>query len=280
MQNLESKKTNANALGSQISLHHAFGILAGNAAVARSLVGPVAGVHAHWGFVHIMIIDHLATEHRRPSLALTKEWSRVTPKVAAVGDNTAGEGVAGASRLGSVAKAVLGGGPKSVDSEERRPLLDAAVFPSVWGRAAEGRVGSLSGSRKTSSFHGRGSGGHGRCKGLGAWVGPVNVVASHVLVGCLVARDLDELDGAQHCDPDQLEGDPHIKNQREGVARGVVTQSVINNIAGSIGRSGERIDICIMLVDRSWVMFSLTTKNPQAIVSCTNRMMPTSRETI
>lgn len=77
------------------------------------------------------------------------------------------------------------------------------------------------------------------------------MVASHVLVGCLVARDLDELDGAQHRDPDQLEGDPHIKNQREGVARGVVTQCVVNNIAGSIGGGGQRIDICIMLVDRS-----------------------------
>lgn len=66
-----------------------------------------------------MVVDHLAAEHRRPSLALTKEWSRVTPKVAAVGDNTAGEGVAGTSRLGSVAETILGGGPKSVDAEER-----------------------------------------------------------------------------------------------------------------------------------------------------------------
>lgn len=159
-------------------------------------------------------------------------------------------------------------------------MLDATIFPSVWERAAEGRVRSLSGSRKTSSFHRRGSGGHGRCKGLGAWVGPVEVVAAHVLVGCLVTGDLDELDGAQHRDPDQLEGDPHIKNQREGVAGGVVTQCVVDNIASSIGRSGERIDICIILVDRSSVIFSLATKYSQAIVSCTNRMMPTSRETI
>lgn len=76
-------------------------------------------MYAHWRFVHIMIVYHLAAEHRCPSLTLTKEWSRVTPKVAAVGDNTTGEGVAGASRLRSVAEAVLGGGPESVDSEER-----------------------------------------------------------------------------------------------------------------------------------------------------------------
>lgn len=75
------------------------------------------------------------------------------------------------------------------------------------------------------------------------------MVTSHVLVGCLVARDLDELYGAQHRDPDQLEGNPHIKNQSEGVPRGVVTQCVVDDIAGSIGRGGQRIDICIMLVD-------------------------------
>lgn len=66
-----------------------------------------------------MIVDHLAAEHRRPSLAFAKERSWVTPKVAAVGDDTAGEGVSGAGRLGSVAETVLGGCPKSVDSEER-----------------------------------------------------------------------------------------------------------------------------------------------------------------
>ena len=64
------------------------------------------------------------------------------------------------------------------------------------------------------------------------------MVASHVLVGCLVARDLDELDSTQHRDPDQLESDPHIKNQGEGVARGIVTQCVVDDIAGGIGRSG------------------------------------------
>lgn len=118
MQDLESK-TNANSLRSRISSYHAFGVLASNAAVAWSLAGPVASVHAHWGFVHIVIVDHLAAEHRRPSLALAEERSRVTPKVAAVGDDTAGEGVAGASRLGSIAETVLGGCPKSVDSEKR-----------------------------------------------------------------------------------------------------------------------------------------------------------------
>lgn len=119
MQGLEKNKTNANTLRSRISLHHAFGVLASNAAVTRSVTGPVASVYAHWGFVHIVIVDHLAAEHRHPSLALAKERSRVTPKVTAVGDDTAGEGVPRAGRLRSVAETVLGGCPKSVDSEER-----------------------------------------------------------------------------------------------------------------------------------------------------------------
>lgn len=103
----------------RFSLHHAFGVLASNAAVARSIAGPVASVHAHGGFIHIVVVDYLTAEHRRPSLALTKEWSWVTPKVAAVGDDTAGEGVAGASRLGSIAETILGGCPKRVESKER-----------------------------------------------------------------------------------------------------------------------------------------------------------------
>ena len=117
MQDLESK-TNANTLRSRISLYHAFGVLASNAAVARSFAGPVASAHAHWGFVHIVIVDHLATEHRHPSLALAEERSRVTPKVTTIGDDTAGEGVAGSSCLGSIAETILRSCPKSVDSEK------------------------------------------------------------------------------------------------------------------------------------------------------------------
>lgn len=62
-------------------------------------------------------------------------------------------------------------------------------------------------------------------------------MASHVLVGCLVARDLDELNSTQHRDPNQLQSNPHIKNQGEGVARGIVTQCVVDDITGGIGSS-------------------------------------------
>lgn len=62
-------------------------------------------------------------------------------------------------------------------------------------------------------------------------------MASHVFVGCLVARDLDELDGTKHRNPDQLEGDPYIKNQGEGVASGVITQCVVDDIASGIDGS-------------------------------------------
>lgn len=91
-------------------------------------------------------------------------------------------------------------------------MCDAAVLAAGWGWAAEGWVGALAGGGEAGGVHGGGSGGHGRCKGLGAGVGAVNVVAAHVLVGGLVAGDLDELDGAQHRDPDELEGDPDIKD--------------------------------------------------------------------
>lgn len=63
-------------------------------------------------------------------------------------------------------------------------------------------------------------------------------MTSHVLIGGLVARDLNELDGAQHRDPDQLQGDPHIKDQGKGVTRGIITQCIVDDIACGVGRGG------------------------------------------
>lgn len=64
---------------------------------------------------------------------------------------------------------------------------------------------------------------------------PVHGVSSHVLVSCLVARDLNELNGAEHCDPDQLKDSPNGDDQGKGVSGDIVTQSVINNVALCVG---------------------------------------------
>lgn len=67
-------------------------------------------------------------------------------------------------------------------------------------------------------------------------------MASHIFIRRLVARDLDELDSAQHRDPDQLKNDPHVENQGESVPSDIVTQGVIDDIALGI-RRWEGIDV-------------------------------------
>ena len=57
------------------------------------------------------------------------------------------------------------------------------------------------------------------------------MVAAHVLVGGLITRNLHELHGTEHCYPYQLEDDPDIEDESEGVTGNNVTQRVINNIA-------------------------------------------------
>lgn len=88
------------------------GIIACNAAIAGSFASP--GVHAHRGFVHIVIINDLAAQHGGAVVPLAEEGCRVAPEVAAVGDHAAGEGVAGTSCLGTVAETVFGSGPEGI----------------------------------------------------------------------------------------------------------------------------------------------------------------------
>jgi len=68
------------------------------------------------------------------------------------------------------------------------------------------------------------------------------VVASHVLVRGLIARDLDKLNSAQHRDPDQLKNDPNVDDQNKGVSSRIVAQSIIDNATFSI-RGRQVIDV-------------------------------------
>jgi hypothetical protein len=90
------------------------------------------------------------------------------------------------------------------------------------------------------------------------------VVASHILGGGLVAGDLNQLDGAQHRDPDQLEDGPDGEDQGESVPGDVVTQFVVDDIAGSAGRGGKSGDIWLGLVkDPAICHFEPLTSNRQ-----------------
>jgi hypothetical protein len=140
--------------------NHAFGVLGCNTAVGSS-VGPAASVHAHWGFIHFMIVHNFTPQHGRSRLALAEERSWVAPEVATVGDGAAREGVAGAGRLWSIAETILGGGPEGVDSKEGGPLLNtAASWAGCWA-AGKGWIGASAGGREAGSFHGGCAGCHG-----------------------------------------------------------------------------------------------------------------------
>lgn len=56
-----------------------------------------------------------------------------------------------------------------------------------------------------------------------AGVRPIDRMASHVLVSSLVARDLNKLNSAKHCDPDQLKDNPDIEYQGKGISSDIVT---------------------------------------------------------
>jgi hypothetical protein len=69
------------------------------------------------------------------------------------------------------------------------------------------------------------------------------VVATHVLVGSLVAGDLHELYGAEHRDPDQLEDDPDIEDKSKSVTSHDVTQCVIDDVALGTCNGWQTLDI-------------------------------------
>lgn len=183
-------------------LNHVFGILGRHTTVGTPITTPSSDVHAHRGFVHVVIIHHLATQHPSAGLTLAEDWGRVAPEVAAVACHPAGERIAGPCSSRSFTKPVACGSEEGVDTQKRRPLLETAVTPTRGWRSCQGRVRSLAGGGKTGVLQRSRARGHGRGKGLRAGVGTVDVVTSHVLVRGLVARDLNELNSTQHRNPD------------------------------------------------------------------------------
>lgn len=190
----------ATSVGAHQGLNHVFGIFISHAAVGSPI--PSSSVHAHRGFVHVVIVHHFTAQHRRSGLALAKDRGWVAPEVAAVAHYPARERIAGPSSMRSVTQTITCSREEGVDAQERRPLLETAVAPARGGRSCQGRVRSLSGGGETSSVHRGRASSHGRGKGLRARVRTVDVVTSHVLVRGLVARDLNELNSTQHRNPD------------------------------------------------------------------------------
>lgn len=141
----------------------------------------------------------------------------------------------------SLAQAIAGRGKEGVDAEQRGPLLETAV--STGCRPGQRGVGPLPRGGEAGRIHRGRPRRHGRGKGLRAGVRPVDGVASHVLERGLVAGNLDQLNCAQHGHPNQLEDDPDIEDQSEGVSGDVVAQRVIDDVALGIGCRRQSSDI-------------------------------------
>ena len=100
-------------------LNHMFGILGRHTAVGTPITTSSSDVHPHRGFVHVVIIHHLATQHPRPGLTLAKDWGRVAPEVAAVACHPARERIAGPCSSSSFTEPVACGSEEGVDAQKR-----------------------------------------------------------------------------------------------------------------------------------------------------------------
>lgn len=100
-------------------LNHVFGIIGRHTAVGTSITTSSSDVHTHRGFVHVVIIHHLATQHPRPGLTLAKDWGRVAPEVAAVACHPARERIAGPCSSRSFTEPVACGSEEGVDAQKR-----------------------------------------------------------------------------------------------------------------------------------------------------------------
>lgn len=61
-------------------------------------------------------------------------------------------------------------------------------------------------------------------------------MASHVFIRRLIPRDLDQLHGAEHRNPNELQGNPDVKDDGESVSKDETAKYVIENIAFRLRR--------------------------------------------
>ena len=134
-------------------LNHMLGILSRHAAVRWAFRGSASRMHTERGLIHVVIVDHLASEHGGPRFTFAKDGGRVTPEVATVGREAPGEGVPGSRGLRSLAESIPSGGKESINTQQRGPLLEAAVTPARRVGSCQGWVGTLSSSRESGRIH-------------------------------------------------------------------------------------------------------------------------------
>lgn len=107
----------------------------------------------------------------------------------------------------------------------------------------QGWVRTLTSRRQTGGVKRRCPSRQSGCESSGAWIAPVNRMASHVLICCLISGDLNQLNGAKHSNPDQLNTYPNIKYKGERVPDHEITKRIINYIALGRRRCWQSVDI-------------------------------------
>ena len=68
-------------------------------------------------------------------------------------------------------------------------------------------------------------------------------MASHIFICRLVPGDLDKLNRTKHCNPDQLNANPQIKNKGKCVADHITTDRIIDDVAFGFCRCWQNVDI-------------------------------------
>lgn len=118
-------------------------VFAGNTVIGSPTLSSSTSMHTHRILIHLVIIDDLTSQHSNAGLPFPKVRSRVTPEIAAVGENTPREWVLGPHGPGGITQSIPCCGKESVNPEERRPLLKTATSAAVTLRKS--RVRSLTG---------------------------------------------------------------------------------------------------------------------------------------
>lgn len=108
-------------------------------------------------------------------------------------------------------------------------------------------------------------------------------MASHIFICRLVPGDLDKLNRTKHCNPDQLNANPQIKNKGKCVADHITTDRIIDDVAFGFGRCWQNVDIFkavsrnIRPQGRAQNLLH-SGRYSQETVNWMKRMTPTSRQ--
>lgn len=150
-------KNHRSTQGFKAHLNHPLRILIRNTPISTTTRIPTTPrsrprMHPHRRLIHIMIINDLTRQHRRPRLSLPKNRRRITPEITTIRRNTTRERILRScdSLTLSLTQTISRRCEKCINSQQTRPLRETiAVAARGRRRSGEGWVWSCACSGKT-----------------------------------------------------------------------------------------------------------------------------------